>query len=216
MSIISFAELLQGVKDKKIVSATMVNGSKPRFFTSNGSSLCVFNKKSSNRGSYFFDSVDDIIKVNYAVVKDDNYRDQQEFKLIFKYFKLASKARFTNSFIKDCLALPYTFEQWVADGKKSLYDYQVTTGNRIDGVVITVDRICKAYPHLGTALRNAIQVQWGGSICSRTPFAGYEMSIESNNNDGFRCFLNLEFKDCCNGYYYLLINEDNFIGYDVD
>ena len=218
MSIISFAELLQGVKDKKIISAVMVDGSKPRFFiASGGIDLCTFSPNSRVSGRLFLNTcIQDITKINYAIVKDEAYKDKQKFKLIFKYFKLASKARFTNSFIKDCLALPSTFEQWVADGKKSLYDYHITTGNKIDGVVVTVDRICKAYPHAGTALRNAIQVQYDGSICSRTPFAGYEMSISSDNKDGFRCFLSLEFKGCGNGYYYLLINENTFIGYDVD
>ena len=41
--------------------------------------------------------------------------------------------------------------------------------------------------------------------------------IEHKKREGmFFGYLSLEYKGCGNGYYYLLINDDNFIGYDVD
>jgi hypothetical protein len=71
---------------------------------------------------------------------------------------------------------------------------------------------------VGKKLREAIADKKDAkTICSRYNFAGYEMSIEIHNDNGvFRGFLSLEYKNCGNGYYYLLINDDNFIGYDVD
>lgn len=218
MSIISYTDLFNGVKDKTIKGIILGNKITLRLFVSTSAQLCRFNKRSSRMGALLEDwMILDIVKVIYTPIKDEAYKDKQEFTLISKYRKMAMKASFTNNFIEQCKTLPVTFEQWVAEGKKGPYGYSITTGNCIDGKVISIDRILKAYPNLTDQITKTIQLKTRGTICNRYPFAGYEMSISSTISEGdFQMFLSIEYKDCGNGYYYLLINDKNFIGYDVD
>lgn len=213
-----YNELKDLVKDKK-VNAIIVNGQKLRLFVSACGQLCQFKKNSSRRGyPLYLNEPQKIEKVFYVTEKTEEDKDKKVYNTLSKYKKYALKANFKNCFIEQCLLIPDTFEQWVNDGKKSGYEYGITTGNKIDGKVISISRIEKRYPHAGMMLRNAIKNKTHGSICSRYDFAGYEMSIETNvdENGNFRGFLSLEYKNCGNGYYYLLINDENFIGYDVD
>ncbi|MGE3468427.1 MAG: hypothetical protein AB7J13_16015, partial [Pyrinomonadaceae bacterium] len=96
-----------------------------------------------------------------------------------------------------------------------------TTGTTIDGKVISLNRIAKKYPREIERLREAIRTRTAGAyITGRwAKFTGYDISIEADLNTetgDFRAFLSLEYAGCGNGYYYLLINDENFIGYDVD
>ena len=165
-----------------------------------------------------FNALYEITKINYNKVKGELDDVKNNFKIISKYRKMAELATFSNSFIELCLALPKTLEEYVEQGKKTLYDYGITTGCGVDGKVISINRIEKQYRNVAQKIREAIADKKDvGTICSRYNFAGYEMSIEIHNDNGvFRGFLSLEYKNCGNGYYYLLINDDNFIGYDVD
>jgi hypothetical protein len=213
-----YNELKELVKDKK-VNAILVDGQKLRLFISTCGQLCHFKNKSRRTGYPLYTSqTEKIDKVFYVTEKTEEDKDREEFKLLSKYKKYALQASFTSCFIDCCLSIPDTFEQWVNDGKKSAYKYGVTTGNKIDGKVISISRIEKKYPHVGMMLRKAIENKTHGLICSRYDFAGYEMSIETtvDENGNFRGFLSLEYKNCGNGYYYLLVNDENFIGYDVD
>jgi hypothetical protein len=125
-----------------------------------------------------------------------------------KYRKEASKATFTNSFIRRCLQ---------ADVDKSLYENGITTGNDIDGKIISLASIAKANPRavkdFETAMKNCVL------YCSRRfPFRGYEGSLEvtvAGHGEAMGHF-SMEYQGTGNGYYYLLINDKNFIGYDVD
>jgi hypothetical protein len=216
-------QLISDVKERKVKNIVLEDGRTLRLFVNqnewSGSTLCHYKERSSRRGYQVEDSqLLKITKINYNKVKGELDDVKNNFKIISKYRKMAELATFSNSFIELCLALPKTLEEYVEQGKKTLYDYGITTGCGVDGKVISINRIEKQYRNVAQKIREAIADKKDvGTICSRYNFAGYEMSIEIHNDNGvFRGFLSLEYKNCGNGYYYLLINDDNFIGYDVD
>lgn len=226
----NFNELEQAVKNKEIVSAVRKDGSVDRFFISTGGHLCYFVPRSSRRGYVISpSSFEEYVKFKFRAKKTDEQKLKSNYNVIGKYKRLAMQSTFTNDYIEQCKNLP-TFEEWKNDlreerftdsGKmvnKDLYDFGITTGNKIDGQVISLSRIEKKYPRAIQSLREAIASQTAvGTIISRANFAGYEMtiSVEARDN-GIVGYLSLEYKGCGNGYYYLLINDENFIGYDVD
>jgi len=227
----NFDELYKAVENGNIISANTKEGKKHRFFISTDKDLCHFAKGSSRRGyrisKYDFDNYEKFFgkkeKTSEEILKS-------KYNVISKYKRMAEKSKFSNDWIEDCKNLP-DFETWKKDLKtesfvgtpceprtKSLYDYGITTGNKIDGKVISLDRIEKQFPRAIQNLRNAIETQTAvGTIISRVEFAGYEMTISVEQKEsGIMGYLSLEYKNCGNGYYYLLINDENFIGYDVD
>jgi thiol-disulfide isomerase/thioredoxin len=216
-------ELEKAVKDKKIVSALRKDGKIDRFFISACGNLCCFFPRSGRRGFIVsMSTFDEYTKFKFKVKKTEEQKLKSEYNTIAKYKKMAEQASFTNSWIEDCRKLP-TLEEFKKDPKKNeygiLYNHGITTGNKIDGKVISLSRIEKQYPQAIQRLREAIANKENvDNIISRAKFAGYEMSISVNKVDegDFMGTLSLEYKGCLNGYYYLLINDENFIGYDVD
>jgi len=218
----NFLELEEAVKNKKIVSAVRKDGTIDRFFISACGNLCSFFPKSGRRGFIVsMSTFDEYTKFKFKVDKTDEQKLNTEYNKIAKYKKMADKASFTNSWIEDCKNLP-TLEEFKKDPKNNeygiLYNHGITTGNKIDGKVISLSRIEKQYPQAIQRLREAIANKEAvGTIISTAPFAGYEMTISVEaRGGGIMGYLSLEFKGCGNGYYYLLINDENFIGYDVD
>lgn len=231
----NYQELHEAVKNGSIIGAIGTNGKKDRFFISDGGSLCRFKTRSSRRGYYVSEA--DLSRyerfLNPSVPPIGEEKLRKEYRLIEKYKRMAGEASFTNHFIRDCLALP-DFDSWRKDlvepnawekdkspRPKTPYELHITTGTNIDGKVISLNRIAKRYPREIERLREAIRNRSAGhSIAGRwAKFAGYDISIETNldaETGDFRGFLSLEYAGCGNGYYYLLINDDNFIGYDVD
>jgi len=220
----TYEELHKAVTEKKIISAKTKDKKKYRLFNSNNGLLGYFEKGKSRSGRVVpFTLFLTFETYQYSKELTEEQKteklENKTYNQIAKYRRMAHNAvGFTNDFIEDCKALPATKEEWIADGKKGLYDYRLTTGCSVDGVVVSVERISKKYRYIGIALNKAIAEQTTGSICRQVPFAGYEMSIETrkNENGTFQGWLSLEFKGCANGYYYLLINQGNFIGYDKD
>ena len=87
--------------------------------------------------------------------------------------------------------------------------------------MISLNRIARKYPREIERLRESIRNKSAGTFITGrwAKFAGYDISIETDFDTvtrDFRGFLSLEYAGCGNGYYYLLINDENFIGYDVD
>ena len=80
------------------------------------------------------------------------------------------------------------------------------------------DTISKKLPsYFREQIKEAIKNQT--EFISRTfDFNGYDgsVSFHIDENGDFKGFLNKEYRGCGNGYYYLLINDKYFIGYDVD
>lgn len=124
-----------------------------------------------------------------------------------KFIKEAKKADFTNSFIKKCLA---------ADPELGPYKNGLTTGSGIDGKCITTKAVEQEFPRLMVLFWDAFKKgeEWHSS---RYRWRGYDLSLWVNNVNGDVCAgLNMEYLDCGNGYYYMLINREKFIGIDID
>lgn len=231
----NYEKLLEAVKNGSIIGAVGSNGRKDRFFISDSGQLCRFKPRSSRRGYYVseFDLAcyERFISPEPPMTGEEQLR--KEYCLIEKYKRMAGEASFTNHFIRDCLELP-DFDEWKNHlvepsswekdknpRPKTLYELHVTTGTKIDGKVISLNRIAKKYPCEIEGLREAIRNKAAGQFITGrwAKFAGYDISIETNldaASGDFRGFLSLEYAGCGNGYYYLLINDENFIGYDVD
>jgi len=231
----NYQQLHEAVKNGSIVGAVDNNGKSHRFFISDGGSLCRFKPRSSRRGYVVYES--EIERYTQFIPskppQTGEERLRKEYRLIEKYKRMAGEASFSNPFIRDCLALP-CFDTWRKDlvdpnswekdkepRPKTLYELHITTGTNIDGKVISLNRIAKKYPREIERLRESIRNKSAGNIITNrwAKFAGYDISIETEYNaetGDFRGFLSLEYAGCGNGYYYLLINDENFIGYDVD
>ena len=130
-------------------------------------------------------------------------------KLILKYQKLARLATHTNDWLRTIAD---------ADLDKSLYENHITTGTRIDGKCIglaTIEKYC------GTAemylFRQAMKNKKSFSTC-RFDFCGYDGTLwcEPRDNGDMAAGFSKEYRNCGNGYYYLLINDEYMIGYDID
>jgi hypothetical protein len=231
----NYQELHEAVVNGNIVGAVDTNGKKDRFFISDSGGLCRFKPRSSRRGYCVCES--DLVRyAQYLPSKPPPTGEEKlrkEYRIIEKYKRMAGEASFTNPFIRDCLALP-DFDSWRNDlvgpsswekdknlRPKTLYEFHITTGTSLDGKVISLNRIAKKYLREIESLRESIRNRSAGKfIAGRwAKFAGYDISIETDLNTetgDFRGFLSLEYAGCGNGYYYLLINDENFIGYDVD
>jgi len=230
----NYEQLHEAVKNGSIIGAVDTNGKKDRFFISDNG-LCRFKPRSSRRGYCVCES--DLARYSQFIpskpppTSDEKLR--KEYRIIEKYKRMAGEASFTNHFIRDCLELP-DFDAWRKDlvepnswesdkepRPKTLYELHITTGTTIDGKVISLNRIAKKYPREIEQLRESIRNRSAGAFITGrwAKFAGYDISIETEYNaqtGDFRGFLSLEYAGCGNGYYYLLINDKNFIGYDVD
>ncbi|MCC7308956.1 MAG: hypothetical protein IT173_15440 [Acidobacteria bacterium] len=231
----NYQQLHEAVKNDSIVGAVDNNGKKHRFFISDGGGLCRFKPRSSRRGYSVCES--DLARYSQFIPPKSPQTGEEklrkEYRLIEKYKRMAGDASFTNPFIRDCLALP-DFDAWRKElvepdpwekdkesRPKMLYELHITTGTNIDGKVISLNRIAKRYPREIERLRESIRNRSAGTFITGrwAKFAGYDISIETDFDTvtgDFRGFLSLEYAGCGNGYYYLLINDENFIGYDVD
>lgn len=137
-------------------------------------------------------------------------------RLIRKFQREAAKAGFTSPFIRSIQN---------ADYNKSLYKNGITTGTRIDGQIITLEAVRKwcgegTYQCFCEAVKKHMPYHSG-----RFNFRGYDGSLwveVYDKDDGYhqagdlKAGFSKEFRNCGNGYYYSLINEQTFIGCDVD
>lgn len=126
-----------------------------------------------------------------------------------------AKATFTNPYIRKCLK---------ADPAKSPYENSITTGTAIDGQLISLDAIARVAPFEVRRFRQALKEKTEYHSC-RFEFRGYEGSLAvavGSDDNGYlqngdvAGYFNKERKGCLNGFYYLLINDNYFIGYDID
>jgi hypothetical protein len=208
----SYEEICEKFKNKEI-SGFETDTDKFRLFVAEGDILCYFAKGSSRRGRPLYEhNITGFKKFIYHI---SNNTDDNKWKIIDKYRRYATEASFSNDYIIDCLALPATREQWEADGKKSLYNYNVTTGVHKEGEVITIDGMSKVFNT--EAIRQAIKNKTAYRSGTRD-FRGYDASVSIEiKPDGTMCgYLSLEFRGTGNGHYYLLINDNCFIYYDLD
>jgi len=220
MKPLTYDQLHEAVKNKEISSAKDKDGNNFRLFNATNGLLCYFPKGRSRSGyKVSIDLFNSFVTFKApALPKTEADKKKEQYNVIEKYRNMALKSLFTNDFIERCKNLPPSFSHWLGQGAKNLYELEITTGNKIDGKVISLNRIAKQYPGAIQSLREAIRTQTAKRIISNERFAGYDMTIstEIKENGEFYGYLSLEYKGCGNGYYYTLINDDNFIGCDVD
>lgn len=104
-----------------------------------------------------------------------------------------------------------------ADPSQSLYDNRITTGNAIDGKCIRLATLAK-YCGEGVLEQFLRAVKGCCHFSFRFDYCGYDGTLwcEPRENGDVMAGFSKEYRRCTNGYYYLLINDDTLIGYDVD
>ena len=183
------------------------------FYNSDKNAIGIVAPGKRTRG-YFFNDWNGIEKIlTSAPTKNPS---ETNCHLICKYQREAAKAGFTNPFIR------YIQN---ADYGKSLYENRITTGTRIDGQIITLEAVRNwcgegVYQCFCEAVKNRMPFH-----SATFDFRGYDGSlwVEVHDKDDsyyragdLSAGFSKEYRGCGNGYYYLLINEQAFIGYDID
>jgi hypothetical protein len=191
-------------------------GRRRLFFNPTKGQIGMIDKGCSKTG-HLFNNWSGVTKVFYPDDPDNEQKAiERERRLTAKYTKQASKATHTNPFIRKCLA---------ADPGKTPYKNGLSTGTRIDGKLISLKTIEKyAGSNTMNAFRRAV-AEKRHFASGRFDFQGYDGSLSVQINTAkstyFRpgdvmAYFDKEYRGCANGYYYLLINDEYFIGYDID
>lgn len=160
------------------------------------------------KSGYVFTDWASIEKIYYPSSSPKDAADTEK-KLLLKYQKLARLATHTNGWLREIA---------MADPEKSLYENHITTGTAIDGKCIrlsTIEKYCGATEM--RLFREAMKNKEKFSTC-RFNFCGYDGTLwcEPRENGDMSAGFSKEYRDCGNGYYYLLINDEYVIGYDID
>lgn len=184
-----------------------IYGERRKLFVNRGNEnvIGIIAKGKRKRG-YIFTDWDSIEKIYYP---SQDKEEDKERKLILKYQRLARLATHTNAWLRGIAA---------ADPEKSLYENRITTGTRIDGMCISLARIEKYCGSVRMALFRKALKEGKSYSTNRFDFCGYDGSLwcEPDGEGGMKAGFSKEFRDCLNGYYYLLINDKYMIGYDID
>lgn len=205
--------LLEQFKNKEI-TGFKANGNTYRLFISSNDVLCFYAKNKSRRGFQLQEfHLNDFEKV---IVKKERNEDNLVYNQVAKFRREAMLSTFENDFIRQCRNLPKTREEWRIDGHKGPYQYGLTVGCSIDGIVISLDAIAK----VDKWAVNSFKHHLANNLTYRTTFKfrGYDatMSLEFSGGIELHGYLALEYTGRGNGYYYKLINNNKFIGYEVD
>lgn len=179
-----------------------------RLFLSSENRVCEFARRSRRRG---YPIPPNEIKCWLSLSKVE----KQPANIVAKFKRYASRAAFPSAFVRKCLE---------ADLTKDCYENRLTTGTRIDGEIISLDAIARYAEWEVEQFRKALKER-----CSyhsrRFPFRGYDgyLWIEVKEKDDGYCKagdiaagFSKEYRDCGNGYYYALIDDEHFIGVDID
>lgn len=183
-----------------------IGGKRRRLFINRSENVIGIIAQGKRKRGYIFTDWASIEKIYYPSQEQETNRDR---KLILKYQKLARLATHTNDWLRKIAG---------ADLEKSLYENRITTGTCIDGKCIglaTIEKYCgTAYMHL---FRQAMKNKEAFSTC-RFDFCGYDGTLwcEPRDNGDMAAGFSKEYRNCGNGYYYLLINDEYMIGYDID
>ncbi len=181
---------------------------KKRLFLSAQGNVCEFAPRSRKRG--------------YAIPLNvvESWRSIEEVQrneadTVAKFRRYAARATFPSAFVRKCLA---------ADPAKTCYENRLTTGTRIDGEIISLKAIERYAPGYILAFRKALMERREYHSC-RFDFRGYDGSLWieiAEKDDSYyrkgdvKAGFNKEYRGCGNGYYYSLIDDEHFIGTDID
>ncbi len=181
---------------------------KKRLFLSAQGNVCEFAPRSRKRG--------------YAIPLNivENWRSiekvqRNEADTVAKFRRYAARASFPSAFVRKCLA---------ADPAKDCYENRLTTGTRIDGEIISLKAIERYAPYSVREFRKAL-MERREYHSFRFDFRGYDGSLWieiADKDDGYNrkgdvmAGFSKEYRSCGNGYYYSLIDDEHFIGTDID
>lgn len=184
----------------------MINGKRRRLFINRDENIIGIIAPRKRKRGYIFTDWANIEKIYYPSQEQEA---DKEKKLVLKYQKLARLATHTNDWLRKIAN---------ADLDKSLYENRITTGNGIDGQCIgltTIEKYCGATEMY--LFRKALRDKEKFSTC-RFDFCGYDGTLwcEPDGNGGMKAGFSKEYRNCGNGYYYLLVNDQYMIGYDID
>ena len=150
-------------------------------------------------------------------IHPDYKRKGYGLRLLNYALEYASRATFPSAFVRKCLE---------ADPTKDCYENRLTTGTRIDGEIISLDAISR-YNHWAVGqFRKALKERRNFNSGTFT-FRGYDGSLwieVKQKDDNYNYYkagdiaagFSKEYRGCANGYYYALIDDEHFIGIDID
>jgi hypothetical protein len=208
------AKLTQLLKENLLAYVLDSTGSKKKLFLSSQTDqLCEARSMTARRGSvadkYDLEDYQTAV-INKPLTPEEKQENvmRRRANLVRKLKNEASKAKFTNSFIRDCLN---------ADETKTLVENNIGGGSDNEGTFKTVVVIAK---HLNgqhrtdflQAIEKKQEFKYQGRIC------GYDGKIELgiNKDNEFYGTISLEYTGRGHGHYYLLISEKNFTYYEKD
>ncbi|WP_305380713.1 hypothetical protein [uncultured Duncaniella sp.] len=196
-------------KKSGLYDVTTINGiHQRRLFMSQDGRLCEFAPRSRTKGFPIgSQAVEHWTALNPAEPKTTN--------IVRKFQRYAAKADFTSPFIRKCLE---------ADPEKDCYANGLTTGTHIDGEIISLQAIARYDDWAISQFRKALRERQNYRSC-RFDFRGYDGALwlevvtedtkYSRKGDIIAGF-SKEYRGCGNGYYYTLIDNEHFIGTDID
>lgn len=192
-----------------LYDVTTSNGiNQKRLFISQDGRLCEFAPRSRTKG----------YPIGSQVIENWTALSRSEPKvvnIVRKFQRYAAKADFTSPFIRKCLE---------ADPEKDCYANGLTTGTRIDGEIISLQAIARYDDWAVNQFRKALRERQNYRSC-RFDFRGYDGTLwlevvtedtkYARKGDIIAGF-SKEYRGCGNGYYYTLIDNEHFIGPDID
>ncbi len=189
-----------------------IGGKRRRLFINRSCNQIGIIAPHKRRSGYFFSDWDSIEKIYYPKCRKIKSLEEINRQLISKYQRMARKATFSSFYLHTVMN---------ADPTKSLYENGLTTGTRIDGEAISLKAVEKWCGHSDMQMFREAVRECKRYYSTRFNFRGYDGSlwVEPHEKDGKKYIsagFNKEFRNCGNGYYYLLINDEYFIGYDID
>lgn len=179
-----------------------------RLFLSAQGNICEFARRSKTKG----------YPIDIEIIEgwsDMTRVVRSETDIVAKFRRYASRATFPSQFIRKCLE---------ADPTKSCYENRLTTGTRIDGEIISLKAIERYAPYAVLEFRKALKERHDYNS-HRFDFRGYDgslwLKVVKKDNGYYKAGdiaagFNKEYRGCGNGYYYSLIDDEHFIGTDID
>lgn len=179
-----------------------------RLFLSAQGNICEFARRSKTKG----------YPIDIEIIEgwsDMTRVVSSEPDIVAKFRRYASRATFPSQFIRKCLE---------ADPTKSRYENRLTTGTSIDGEIISLKAIERYAPYAVQEFRKALKERHDYNS-HRFDFRGYDGSlwlkvVEKDNGyykaGDIAAGFSKEYRGCGNGYYYSLIDDEHFIGTDID
>ncbi len=179
-----------------------------RLFLSAQGNICEFARRSKTKGYPIDIEIIEGWSNMTRVVRS-------ETDIVAKFRRYASRATFPSQFIRKCLE---------ADPTKSCYENRLTTGTRIDGEIISLKAIERYAPYAVQEFRKALRERHDYNS-HRFDFRGYDgslwLKVVQKDNGYYKAGdiaagFSKEYRGCGNGYYYSLIDDEHFIGTDID